>query len=286
MHRPKPARRARAIIAAIAVVASAASVAAQYRGTPPLPIGDQGAWFPQDAYPASARRNGESGRVAVLLTLDAAGVPTGCTVRESTASETLNQVTCELAMRNARFNPRLDADGRGMPGTYQVGGVNWQTESVMAPRQRVATERTVSIAVSAANRFVSCVTLRDGRPVRGGRDDQCDAPPDNPDLFRLMKGHYAARAAVVTQQSIVWFPGDAPIAELHQVDGVEELALRRMRFRVLPDGSMTIPGTIEIGGAIPPPEDDDGDMLGRHVAMPGRSDEVMFLQAISVRPAD
>lgn len=92
------------------------------------PRGNQGDWFPQDSYPAAARRAGAEGRVGVSVDVGANGRVTACRVAVSSGNEDLDQATCRLAARNGRFVPALDAAGKAVPATITLRPVRWRLE--------------------------------------------------------------------------------------------------------------------------------------------------------------
>lgn len=92
------------------------------------PVGNQGDWFPRDAYPAAARRAGAEGRVSVSVDVGEKGRVTACRVTASSGSEELDAATCRLASRNGRFRPALDANGQPVAATYALRNVRWVLE--------------------------------------------------------------------------------------------------------------------------------------------------------------
>lgn len=66
----------------------------------------------QDDYPVEALRRGEQGTVGVRLDIDSAGRVSACTVTQSSASASLDEGTCALLQKRARFIPARDANGR------------------------------------------------------------------------------------------------------------------------------------------------------------------------------
>ena len=92
------------------------------------PRGNQGDWFPQDSYPAAARRAGAEGRVGVSVDVGANGRVTACRVAVPSGNEDLDQATCRLAVRNGRFVPALNAAGEAVPATITLRPVRWRLE--------------------------------------------------------------------------------------------------------------------------------------------------------------
>lgn len=81
-----------------------------------------GRWFPQDSYPAEAKRRGATGRSVVVLTVSAEGRPTACRV-VAKADPDLDAKTCTLAMSNGRYDP-----AEGKSDRYAVLAVHWELQ--------------------------------------------------------------------------------------------------------------------------------------------------------------
>jgi TonB family protein len=71
-------------------------------------------WVTPDDYPPSARRRNEEGAVGVAFTVDVWGRATRCTVTTSSNSDALDEATCALIERRARYTPARDAAGRAV----------------------------------------------------------------------------------------------------------------------------------------------------------------------------
>ncbi len=96
--------------------------------TPVSPRGNQANWFPQDSYPAAAKRAGAQGRVSVSVNVGTDGRVTGCTVTSSSGNADLDSTTCNLAKRNGRFNPAKDPTGTPLASTFSLRGIVWRLE--------------------------------------------------------------------------------------------------------------------------------------------------------------
>ncbi|MBX9813828.1 MAG: energy transducer TonB [Sphingomonas sp.] len=118
------------------VTVTAAPPAPVVVATPPAPPkpnlatrasirGAAGDWFPEDYYPASAKREGIQGRVVVALTIGANGRVTQCSVTTSSGNGELDNTTCRLAKSNGRFNPAKDSAGNAIESSYTLP-VRWQ----------------------------------------------------------------------------------------------------------------------------------------------------------------
>ncbi len=89
-----------------------------------------------DDYPMEAIRRGEAGIVSVLLMVSAEGSVAGCEVTESSRSKPLDEQTCALLTRRARFAPATDASGRNVAGEYRVS-TPWGLDQARPPRTSV-----------------------------------------------------------------------------------------------------------------------------------------------------
>jgi protein TonB len=84
--------------------------------------------FSADDYPAEAQRNDEEGTVRAALTVDAAGHVTNCTVIQSSNHFSLDQATCNILRRRARFTPARDASGTRVASRVLSPPITWRLE--------------------------------------------------------------------------------------------------------------------------------------------------------------
>lgn len=66
----------------------------------------------------------ETGRSTFKVSVDAAGKVSDCTIIISSGFARLDQLTCKLVTRRARFNPAMDQNGRPVAGQY-AQAVRW-----------------------------------------------------------------------------------------------------------------------------------------------------------------
>ncbi|MEQ1498137.1 MAG: TonB family protein [Novosphingobium sp.] len=94
--------------------------------TPKLatPRGDSARWLTTDDYPRRGLINQREGRVGYRLSIDSAGRATACTVTKSSGFPELDEATCQLLPRRARFDPARN-DGAAVRGSY-AGSVTWR----------------------------------------------------------------------------------------------------------------------------------------------------------------
>jgi TonB family protein len=74
--------------------------------------GPAGRWISRNDYPKDASAALEQGDVIARMDVDATGKVTNCTVVVSSGSKSLDSVTCASALRRAKFNPAIGADGK------------------------------------------------------------------------------------------------------------------------------------------------------------------------------
>lgn len=73
----------------------------------------------QDSYPKASLKAGEQGPVQFQVSLDKRGKLTSCAVTRGSGYPRLDQATCDLIVRYARFGPSTDASGRRVPATRE-----------------------------------------------------------------------------------------------------------------------------------------------------------------------
>lgn len=91
---------------------------AQIRGDPSFGI-------TSDDYPSAAQRNNEEGVTAIAYDIGVDGRISNCRVTSSSGSATLDETTCTLSTRRARYKPAQDAAGNPIAskGTRRI---RWQ----------------------------------------------------------------------------------------------------------------------------------------------------------------
>ena len=95
------------------------------RPAPPAPVaapprvsqaakakGNLPALFSTDDYPPSAIRSEEQGTTAVRLSIGADGRVSDCSITSSSGSSSLDNATCSILRRRARFTPAKDQNGQ------------------------------------------------------------------------------------------------------------------------------------------------------------------------------
>ena len=89
------------------------------------PANNPGAWVVTADYKTSWIRRELEGTAAFRVTVGRNGRVESCTVTGSTGHGVLDQATCELVTKRARFTPAKDDTGATVAGTYS-SAVRWQ----------------------------------------------------------------------------------------------------------------------------------------------------------------
>jgi len=89
------------------------------------PLGNPGAWINEADYPTREALLGHGGKVGFRVEIDAAGKVAACTITASSGFTRLDEATCALVTRRARFQPARDSEGRPAGGTFS-SSVRWQ----------------------------------------------------------------------------------------------------------------------------------------------------------------
>lgn len=93
---------------------------------PVKPKSDPGNWVKSRDYPAEMLMMGKRAIVHFRLNVDAAGKPVACHIQQSTRPKAFDDAVCKAIMRNAEFEPALDADGSPI-ASYWLNSVNFHT---------------------------------------------------------------------------------------------------------------------------------------------------------------
>jgi protein TonB len=91
---------------------------------PPPPV-DQPIFSYSD-YPPEALRNGWEGSVVADLTVGQSGAVCACKIIKTSGHEVLDDVTCDLLVRRARFKPPKDKHGNPIVDTVRTPPIEWR----------------------------------------------------------------------------------------------------------------------------------------------------------------
>lgn len=78
-----------------------------------------------DDYPATAQRKGLEGVVGITVQVGADGKADSCTITASSGHDSLDDATCKLFRRRAKFVPARDNQGRNISGSFSTT-IQWK----------------------------------------------------------------------------------------------------------------------------------------------------------------
>jgi periplasmic protein TonB len=90
--------------------------------------GDLRNLFSPDDYPASAQAAGAEGTVRAELTIGPDGRVVSCDITQSSGNSSLDQATCNILRRRAKFTPARDSNGNPTSDTYPTPPIRWQLQ--------------------------------------------------------------------------------------------------------------------------------------------------------------
>ena len=103
-----------------------------------MPKVDYTKLFTSRDYPSKLVEKGIQGSVGALLTIDATGAVSACRAIESSRTVELDELTCAIFLKRARYGPAIDKTGKAVPALsyYRVnwmiddgGGASYETSS-------------------------------------------------------------------------------------------------------------------------------------------------------------
>lgn len=89
------------------------------------PRNDAARWITESDYKTSWINREMMGTAGFRLAISASGQVEGCQITRSTGHSALDEATCALLMRRAKFEPAKDTSGQRVAGTY-ASSVRWQ----------------------------------------------------------------------------------------------------------------------------------------------------------------
>lgn len=125
---------------------------------------------PADHYPPAALAAREHGSVDMAVSVDVTGKVSGCSVIKSSGSTMLDKASCALMVREGRFEPALDANGKPTKGVVpaqfnwvlpgatsdELDKVQWRTHKFPISKAGVT---TLSILLGADGQVTDCQFL-------------------------------------------------------------------------------------------------------------------------------
>lgn len=92
-----------------------------------MPKGEYERLFKDDDYPDKLVEKGVQGSVGALLTIDANGAVTACRAIESSRTVELDELTCTIFRKRAKYVPAIDKSGKAVPAMTYFR-VNWMID--------------------------------------------------------------------------------------------------------------------------------------------------------------
>lgn len=97
----------------------------KFKPQPATPKSNPGSWATPDDYPSRALREDREGVARFRVSVGADGKVQSCEIVGSSGHADLDEATCKLVTRRARFKPASDGDGDPTTGSYS-NAVRWQ----------------------------------------------------------------------------------------------------------------------------------------------------------------
>lgn len=110
-------------------------------------------WFRQADYPPQSWLEGEEGRVAYAIAVEADGTASGCDITQSSGFPALDEVTCAVLLERATFEPARNAEGEAIAATYR-GRYSWRKREPEVPG---SFRMRVSFVLDETGRTSDCV---------------------------------------------------------------------------------------------------------------------------------
>jgi TonB family protein len=201
------------------------------RACTPPPSG-QNSWVTNDDYPAAALRARQEGVVEFILDVGVDGCATACRVERSSGYPLLDQATCSLMVRRARFKPAQDAKGNPMTSTWS-SNFKW----MIPPEYPIAPEPWMRHAVatySDEGRLQACTDSGDAAQTHLARLCQFATRISPANLAILRKGRRGS--FTVLMEGAGRFDGQAAVPVSHPGELVGKLTVN---FAIDADGEIS-----------------------------------------------
>ena len=89
------------------------------------PRGNPGSWATTNDYPSRALREERQGTTGFSVSIGTDGRVTDCRITRSSGHPDLDETTCKMVSRRARFKPATDGDGNPTTGSW-ASSVRWE----------------------------------------------------------------------------------------------------------------------------------------------------------------
>jgi TonB family protein len=150
-----------------------------------------------DDYPPSALRAKREGTTRFEVAVDETGAPTKCTIIKSSGHQDLDDRSCEVVMKRAKFKPARDDAGNAVPGTFRHL-VLWHVASTPQSLPAYA-GYGVTVTFDGAGAVTSCkvAPLVKGFELTPDLAGKCESM-GNADVFAELLGRPTAGLATAT----------------------------------------------------------------------------------------
>lgn len=120
--------RVGSILLAVVAFVQAGEVLKRPLATPLTPKSAPYDWITGADYPPGAVDKGKAGRFHFILTVDTTGTPDDCHVTATSGFAELDQYSCAVLLKRARFSPARDPAGNPIRATYS-NMIVWSSEN-------------------------------------------------------------------------------------------------------------------------------------------------------------
>jgi len=236
-------------VIAMAILAGGypSTVNAQNKTEAAKAAGNPGDWFDQNSYPKEAIRAGAQGRVVVDIVIDERGVLSQCSVFVSAGNAALDQATCDLAMKKARFTPARDTTGRAISSKARLP-VRWVLPAGMGPAKTFSFVDRLEIAPDGT--LISCEVER-ASPKSDHPNESCGLFRNKSSLLTLaLRGGEMGGTVIAYFQMALTMDGDPAPTYEHRVEGRVMTGLVRATIDIAADGTVSSRRVIESAGGL------------------------------------
>jgi TonB family protein len=138
--------------------------------TPLRPKTPPGSWATNADYPPGAFYRGKSGKVRFTLTVDTTGTPDSCHITWTSGFVELDQYSCAVLLKRARFGPARDPAGKPIRATFS-STFAWDLPDNAAAREVPGIDLVVEVAKLPAGYARPALTRV--HFAKSGKPDSC-----------------------------------------------------------------------------------------------------------------
>jgi TonB family protein len=238
------------LLLALGGLPSAATAQTADRPRAAGPTGNVASWFKDSDYPSSAKRAGQQGRVATLVSIDEQGRVAGCRITQSSGSAALDEKTCDLVRQRATFGIQRDATGKAVPYTYTIA-TRWVLRGYFPPVIEMPWRSAATYQIDQSGTVMSCAVSSVGA-TSPAYDVSC---PVNGTLARnialnLRGGANEPGVVEVSLEKALEIDGAAPLELAYTAPGRTVINLTVLRFDADAKGKLANCRIVkQVGGA-------------------------------------